>query len=193
MRPSKAGRNPRPAFGILAAPWLSTAGVGGLIFVMPSDGARMPESDDAMNAYPLFLILHLLAAFLFVGTVTFEVLFLEPVHKRLPVDVRKALGGQLGRACGRCCPGRWRCCTAGLAMAWQYRGALADPLGSPFGILLSLKIALALSVLAHVLTALTLARRQRLSGALSRRMHVSVFCHMVLIVVLAKAMFHVAW
>ena len=77
-------------------------------------------------------------------------------------------------------------------MAWQYRGALADPLGSPFGILLSLKIALALSVLAHVLTALTLARRQRLS-ALSRRMHVSVFCHMVLIVVLAKAMFHVAW
>ena len=30
-------------------------------------------------------------------------------------------------------------------MAWQYRGALADPLGSPFGILLSLKIALALA------------------------------------------------
>ena len=49
-------------------------------------------------------------------------------------------------------------------MAWQYRGALADPLGSPFGILLSLKIALALSVLAHVLTALTLARRQRRSA-----------------------------
>ena len=115
----------------------------------------MPESDDAMNAYPLFLILHLLAAFLFVGTVTFEVLFLEPVHKRLPLTC-KALGGQLGRACGRCCPGRWRCC-----LAWQHRGALADPLGSPFGILLSLKIALALSVLAHVLTALTLARRQR--------------------------------
>jgi hypothetical protein len=50
-----------------------------------------------------------------------------------------------------------------------------------------------LSVLVHVATALTLARRKRLTGALSRRMHISVFCHMVLIVVLAKAMFHVAW
>jgi len=49
----------------------------------------------AMNTYPLLLILHLLAAFLFVGTVTFEVLFLEPVHKRLPPDVRRALGSQL--------------------------------------------------------------------------------------------------
>ena len=53
-------------------------------------------------------------------------------------------------------------------MAWQYRGALADPLGSPFGILLSLKIALALSAgaCAHALT----LRGARLSGALSRRM-----------------------
>ena len=124
---------------------------------------------------------------------TFEVLFLEPVHKRLPVDVRKALGGQLAARAGGVALVGGGAVPGGLAMAWQYRGALADPLGSPFGILLSLKIALALSVLAHVLTALTLARRQRLSGALSRRMHVSVFCHMVLIVVLAKAMFHVAW
>ncbi len=161
---------------------------------MSTHGARVSESNDAMNAYPLLLILHLLAAFLFVGTVTFEVLFLEPVHKRLPADVRKALGGQLGPRVRAVLP--WSVVVlylAGLGMAWQYRGALADPFGSPFGVLLSLKIALALSVLAHVITALTLARRQRLSGALSRRMHVSVFCHMVLIVVLAKAMFHAAW
>lgn len=161
---------------------------------MSTHGARVSESNDAMNAYPLLLILHLLAAFLFVGTVTFEVLFLEPVHKRLPADVRKALGGQLGPRVRAVLP--WSVVVlylAGLGMAWQYRGALADPFGSPFGVLLSLKIALALSVLAHVITALTLARRQRLSGTLNRRMHVSVFCHMVLIVVLAKAMFHAAW
>ena len=49
-----------------------------------------------MNTYPFLLVLHLCAAFVFVGTVTFEVLFLEPVQKRLPADVRRALGGQLG-------------------------------------------------------------------------------------------------
>ncbi|MGS1105820.1 CopD family copper resistance protein [Achromobacter anxifer] len=147
-----------------------------------------------MNTYPLLLILHLLAAFLFVGTVSFEVLFLEPVHKRLSPDVRRALGSQLAPRVRSVLP--WSVVVlylAGLGLAWQYRGALAAPFASSFGILLSLKIALALSVLLHVATALTLARRQRLTGALSRRMHVSVFCHMVLIVVLAKAMFHVAW
>ncbi|HEY9274542.1 MULTISPECIES: CopD family copper resistance protein [Achromobacter] len=147
-----------------------------------------------MNTYPLLLILHLLAAFLFVGTVTFEVLFLEPVHKRLPPEVRRALGSQLAPRVRAVLP--WSVVAlylAGLGLAWQYRSALADPFASSFGMLLSLKIALALSVLVHVATALTLARRQRLTGALSRRMHVSVFCHMVLIVVLAKAMFYLTW
>jgi len=147
-----------------------------------------------MNTYPLLLILHLLAAFVFVGTVTFEVLFLEPVQKRLPPDVRKALGSQLAPRVRSVLP--WAVVVlylAGLGLAWQYRSALAAPFASSFSILLSLKIALALSVLVHVATALTLARRQRLTGALSRRMHVSVFCHMVLIVVLAKAMFYLTW
>jgi len=147
-----------------------------------------------MNAYPLLLILHLLAAFVFVGTVTFEVLFLEPVHKRLPPEVRKALGAQLGPRVRSVVP--WAVLAlylAGLGLAWQHRGALASPAGSSFGILLTLKIALALSVLVHVVTALLLAKRKRLAGQLQRRMHVSVFCHMVAIVILAKAMFYVAW
>ena len=46
----------------------------------------MTYPGTAMNTYPLLLILHLLAAFVFVGTVTFEVLFLEPVHRRLPPE-----------------------------------------------------------------------------------------------------------
>ena len=115
-----------------------------------------------MNTYPFLLILHLFAAFVFVGTVTFEVLFLEPVQKRLPVEVRKALGGQLGPRVRAVVP--WAVLVlylAGLGMAWQYRAALASPSGSPLGLLLSIKIALASSVLAHVVTAATLARRQR--------------------------------
>ena len=147
-----------------------------------------------MNAYPLLLILHLLAAFVFVGTVAFEVLFLEPVHRRLPPEVRKALGSQLGPRVRSVVP--WSVLAlylAGLGLAWQHRGALASPASSSFGILLTLKIALALSVLVHVVTALLLARRKRLTGALQGRMHVSVFCHMVAIVILAKAMFYVTW
>lgn len=147
-----------------------------------------------MNTYPLLLILHLLAAFVFVGTVTFEVLFLEPVHRRLPPDVRKALGTQLGPRVRSVVP--WAVLLlylAGLGLAWQYRGALASPGSSSFGILLTLKIALAVSVLAHVVTALAMAKRKRLTGELQRRLHISVFCHMVAIVVLAKAMFHLAW
>ena len=147
-----------------------------------------------MNTYPLLLILHLLAAFVFVGTVTFDVMFLEPVHRRLPPDVRKALGTQLGPRVRSVVP--WAVLVlylAGLGLAWQYRGALASPGSSSFGILLTLKIALAVSVLAHVVTALAMAKRKRLTGELQRRLHISVFCHMVAIVVLAKAMFHLAW
>lgn len=146
-----------------------------------------------MSLYPVLLILHLLAAFLFVGTVAFEVLFLEPVHRRLP-DVRKALGSQLGPRVRSVVP--WSVLVlylAGLGLAWQHRGALAAPLASSFGLLLTVKILLAVSVLVHVVTALVLARRRKLTGALQSRLHTSVFCHMVAIVVLAKAMFYITW
>ncbi|MGE8691069.1 MAG: CopD family copper resistance protein [Achromobacter sp.] len=147
-----------------------------------------------MNTYPLLLILHLLAAFVFVGTVTFEVLFLEPVHRRLPPDVRKALGAQLGPRVRSVVPlAVLVLYLAGLGLAWQYRGALTSPGSSSFGILLTLKIALAVSVLAHVVTALVMGKRKRLTGELQRRLHISVFCHMVAIVVLAKAMFYLTW
>ncbi|EHK66627.1 CopD family copper resistance protein [Achromobacter arsenitoxydans] len=147
-----------------------------------------------MTLYPVLLIVHLLAAFLFVGTVAFEVLFLEPVHRRLPADVRKALGSQLGPRVRSVVP--WAVVVlylAGLGLAWQHRGALAAPAASSFGILLSIKIALAASVLIHVVCALALARRRRLTGAAQGRLHLSVFCHMIAIVVLAKAMFYVTW
>jgi len=82
---------------------------------------------------------------------------------------------------------------AGLGLAWQHRGALSAPLASSFGLLLSIKIALAVSVLVHVATALVMARRRKLTGALQGRLHLSVFCHMLAIVVLAKAMFYITW
>ena len=40
---------------------------------------------------------------------------------------------------------------------------------------------------------MALQRRGRLNGRNSRRIHISVFCHVVLIVLLAKAMFYLHW
>jgi hypothetical protein len=82
---------------------------------------------------------------------------------------------------------------AGIAMAWQYREDLAHPLSSSFATLLSIKIVLALSVLAHFITAITLGARGKLKSRHFKIIHLSVFCHAVLIVFLAKAMFYIAW
>jgi hypothetical protein len=78
-------------------------------------------------------------------------------------------------------------------MAWQYREELMHPLESSFATLLSIKIVLALSVLAHFITAVTLSARGKLKSRHFKRIHLSVFCHVILIVVLAKAMFFITW
>ena len=82
---------------------------------------------------------------------------------------------------------------SGLSMAWHHRGALAHPLASSFGLLLAIKVTLAASVLGHAVYALVLRRNDRLAGRASRILHLSVFAHVLAIVVLAKAMFFVHW
>ncbi len=81
----------------------------------------------------------------------------------------------------------------GSAWAWQHRAALANPAGSSFGILLSIKILLAISVFGHFLFVMASSRRRRLDARRSRRIHLSVFVHAVTIALLAKAMFYVTW
>ncbi len=78
-------------------------------------------------------------------------------------------------------------------MAWQYRSVLAHPLASSFALLLWIKIALALSVLAHFITAMTLSGTGKLKSRHFQIIHLSVFSHVVLIVFLAKAMFYLSW
>jgi hypothetical protein len=82
---------------------------------------------------------------------------------------------------------------AGVGMAWQYRDILAHPFGSSFAMLLSIKILLAASVLGHFITAVTLGARGKLKSRHFKLIHLSVFCHVVLIVFLAKAMFYIPW
>jgi hypothetical protein len=82
---------------------------------------------------------------------------------------------------------------AGIAIAWQYRDSLAHPFDSSFATLLTIKIVLALSVLGHFITAVTLGARGKLKSRHVKIIHASVFCHVVLIVFLAKAMFYLTW
>ena len=61
------------------------------------------------------------------------------------------------------------------------------------GLLLTIKIVPALSVLLHFFTAMWWRRKGPLNGRRSHRLHLSVFSHMLPIVLLAKAMFYLHW
>lgn len=147
-----------------------------------------------MSHYALLHILHLFAAFVFVGTVFFEVLILESVRKHVPRNVMHQIEVGIGRRARQLMP--WVLAMlygSGVGMAWRYREQLAHPLESSFGLLLTTKIVLALSVFGHFLTAMTLRRKGRLVSSAFKRIHISVFCHMVGIVLLAKLMFNLGW
>ena len=144
--------------------------------------------------YFALVTLHLFAAIMFVGTVFFEVLILEGIRKPVGRDVMRTVETAIGRRARRLMPfvilvlyG------AGISMAWQYSDMLAHPFGSSFATLLWIKILLAVSVLGHFITAVTLGARGKLKSRHFKLIHLSVFCHVVLIVFLAKAMFYVTW
>lgn len=143
-------------------------------------------------SYGLLLTLHLLAAIAFAGTVFFEVVMLEGVRRHLPSQTMHAVERAIGNRAVRVMP--WVLLTlyaAGIGLAWQHRAVLAQPLASGFGGLLAAKIVLALSVAGHFATAMFWRRRGLLNGRRSRRLHLSVFGHVLAIVLLAKAMFYV--
>jgi hypothetical protein len=142
--------------------------------------------------YPILLVLHLLAALMFIGTAMFEVLILANVSRHLPRETMRAVESAIGNRATVVMP--WVLLvlySAGISMAWQHRAALMAPLTNSFGLLLWLKIALALGVFGHFLTAMIWRRHGTLSGRRSRRLHLSVLCHMIAIVLLAKGMFYI--
>lgn len=142
----------------------------------------------------VLVTLHLFAAIMFVGTVFFEVLILEGIRKPVGRDAMRTVETAIGRRARHVMPFVMAILYgAGIAMAWQYRDELAHPFESSFATLLAIKIVLALSVLAHFITAITLSARGKLRSRDFKLIHLSVFCHVVLIVFLAKAMFYITW
>lgn len=144
--------------------------------------------------YSVLITLHLFAAFIFVGTVFFEVLMLEGIRKHVARDSMREVERAIGKRARQIMP--WTLLVlygAGIGMAWHYRAILAHPLDSSFGTLLTIKIVLALSVLGHFITAMVLGSKGLLKTRYVQRIHISVFTHMVCIVLLAKAMLYLQW
>jgi hypothetical protein len=141
--------------------------------------------------YPVLLVTHLLAAIAFIGTLFFEVVIWHYARQQLTdapqstadqaiaVRSRKVLHGVVLLLYG-----------AGIGMAWQYRGALSQPLASSFGTLLSVKILLALSIIGHYLLLAYWLKSARLTITRASWIRRSILGHMVLIVILVKAMFY---
>jgi hypothetical protein len=145
--------------------------------------------------YPLLLTLHLFAALIFIGTVFFEVLFLEHIRKQLPAKLMLLLEQAVGQRARQLMP--WVLLVlfgAGAGMVWlRYLPLLEAPSGSSFGTLLLAKIVLAASVLVHFLGAMLLFKTGRMTARWVKFIHASVFTHLVLIVLLAKGMFYLSW
>jgi len=141
--------------------------------------------------YPYLLVIHLLAAIAFIGTLFFEVFIWYAARQQVLEAARSA--------CDQAIASRSRTVLhsvvlvlygAGIGLAWHHRSALSQPLASSFAGLLSLKIVLALSIIGHYLLLAYWLKRQRLSEARARWIRCSILGHMLLIVVLAKAMFY---
>lgn len=144
--------------------------------------------------YAVLLILHLAAAVAFIGTLFYQVVIWRAATAGLPESSLTEVGARLSAVTRKVL--HWVVMVlygAGIGLAWNYRGLLADPLGSAFATLLTLKIVLALSIVGHYLAIALLLRRGRLTARRNRLLHLAVLLQMVMIIVLAKGMFHFSW
>lgn len=147
-----------------------------------------------MSSYGLLHVLHLLGATGFIGTLFYEVAILARVKPQLDPQYLGTLERALGARTRTVLHGVVVLVYgAGLGLAWQHRQALSAPLASSFATLLTLKIALALSVFFSFGAVAMLLRSGRMTPALYRQLHWAVLAQMVLIVLLAKAMFYLHW
>jgi len=144
--------------------------------------------------YPLLITIHIFAAVTFIGVVFFEVLFLESIRKKLAGDLMALLQQQISARARKIMP--WVMALlflSGLAMAHHHFPHFQGLLDSSFGILLSIKMFLAFSVLSHFITAMYLSSHGKMNCSRFKGIHLSVFCHQVLIIFLAKNMFYIQW
>lgn len=145
-------------------------------------------------SYPILITLHLFAGVTFIGVVFFEVLFLESIRKTIATDAMQQLQQAITTRARKIMP--YVLATlflSGLAMAHSHFPHFSGLMSSSFGQLLSLKMLLAFSVLMHFFTAMYLSKNKKMSCSRFKYIHLSVFCHQVVIIFLAKNMFYIQW
>ncbi|MCQ6254900.1 hypothetical protein [Pseudomonas sp. Q11] len=141
--------------------------------------------------YGVLLVIHLLAAIAFIGTLFFEVCIWHAARRPLAEGARNAADQAIAQRSRHVLHGVVLLLYgAGIGLAWQHRGALSQPLNNSFGLLLSLKILLALSIIGHYLWLAYWLKSGRLTPRRACWLRRSILGHMVLIVVLAKGMFY---
>ncbi|MCW5721314.1 MAG: hypothetical protein KIS86_09245 [Devosia sp.] len=144
--------------------------------------------------YPYALITHLLCAIAFIGVVFFEVFMLEGMRPHLGHATMEAVEAGLVRRARQIMPYVVGLLfLSGAYLGYEQFSASGLSWSNSLSVLLSIKIALALSVLAHFISAMRAAGAGCMSSDRFRRTHISVFIHMVLIVILAKSMFYFTW
>ncbi|MGL1956046.1 MAG: hypothetical protein OCD00_01845 [Colwellia sp.] len=145
-------------------------------------------------SYPILITIHIFAAITFIGVVFFEVLFLESIRKKLPADTMQLLQESITARARQIMPYVMILLfSSGLAMAYHYFPHFSGMMSSSFGVLLSFKMVLAFIVLGHFITAMYLSKKGKMSCSRFKFIHLSVFCHQILIVLLAKNMFYISW
>lgn len=149
-----------------------------------------------MSIYAIAHIVHLYCAIAFVGGVFFEMLVLSVMHTgRVSREARREVERAMSHRAVRAMPPVViTLFITGLVMAFnRYIPVLSHPFDSSFGIMLSLKILLAFSVLVHFAIAVVKMARHTLTVGWSKYIHAVVLSHMLLIVFLAKGMFYFTW
>lgn len=145
-------------------------------------------------SYSLIHLVHLFCAIAFIGVVFFEVFILEGVRDKLGPSVMPLVEQGIIARAKRVMP--WFVAVlfiSGIALAWFHYSRLPSPFSTSLGILLGVKILLAVSVLVHFVNAMRAAQSGCMDSSRFQWTHLSVFVHMVLIVILAKAMFFIHW
>ncbi|MDF3161965.1 hypothetical protein P3C24_13460 [Pseudomonas proteolytica] len=139
--------------------------------------------------YSWLLIVHLLAAIAFIGTLFFEVFIWHRAREELAWSAQFTSDHAIARRSRQVLHGVVVLLYgAGIGLAWHYRGVLGAPWASPFSAMLSLKIMLALSIIGHYLLLAYWLTQKRLSPLRAVWIRRSILGHMVLIVILAKLM-----
>ena len=141
--------------------------------------------------YGLLVTAHLLCAITFVGAVFFEVLVIEPIEKDLPNGVGEKVAEAIPRRVRKFMPVVVTLLFfSGVAMAWVHYSARPDFIRTKFGVMLTIKVALAVAVLAIFVASIRASMTGRMDVCRFRHTHRIVAALMLAIVLLAKGMFY---